>query len=250
MTQEEINSRLEAIGRPALALADVLVRSRVAAVRADQAEWDSAHPALAAERTLLLRMGEVLDAAAYQAQTAAAEDRRCAGVLRRIAGDRVADALAKAEPLPPLLSAQEWWRTESWCLALIGDLGVGKSVGAGWCALEAVKAPSRVVWVDARVSALSPLFGVQAGNQAASAREAKLLVLDDFGAEGATQAWSSWIESVLSYRHARNARTVITSNAGTEKFRVTIGARMADRIREGGVVRDFGGASLRKRRTA
>jgi hypothetical protein len=251
MTTEEISSRIAAIGRPALtSLRQVLDKNQVARIRHAQNEWDLAHPELAAEHAQLMRDLGAIEDAAQAVATAKAEAGRSKANLRRIAGDRVADALDAPEALPPLLSAKEWWATESWCLALIGDLGVGKSVGAGFCAREALAAGKHVIWIDARESALSPIFGLEGSQRARAAREAYLLVVDDFGAEGGTAAWLAWLDSVLSVRHARNRRTVITSNASTLKFRELVGPRMADRIREGGVVRDFGGESLRKRRSA
>lgn len=254
MTSErvaQLEARLVEIARPTLArYTDALVRSLVAEVRERQRVWDLEHPELAEERLRALAELAVLTQETERQRQTGAAMARSRGDLRKMAGDRVVEALGAPEALPPLLSAQEWWLQDSWCLALIGDLGVGKSVGAGWCALEVLKAGERVVWLDAREGQTSPVFGKDGATRAHHAREAKLLVVDDLGAGAASAAWVGWLDSVLSYRHARSCRTIITSNASTEKFRTLVEARLADRIREGGVVRDFGGESLRKRRSA
>lgn len=248
MTLDEINARLAAISRPTFeAFADALRPDRVRALRLRQNEWDLAHPELAAEHAALMRETDAIQRMESEKALALAEKGRAKANLRAMAGDRVGDALATSTETPALLSARAWWPSTSWCLALIGDLGVGKSVGAGWIALQALEAGKTARWLDARDAAVSPIFGTEGSTRAHRAREVDLLVIDDLGAGAPSEAWKAWVEAILGYRHAREFRTVVTSNANAEKFKALVGERMVDRIREGGVVKDFGGASLRKR---
>lgn len=64
---------------------------------------------------------------------------------------------------------------------------------------------------------------------------AKLLVVDDMGDEG-TDVGRNILETLLLQRHAKQRRSVLTSNLLSDPFRKRYGEALSNRIRESGIV--------------
>lgn len=249
MTLEEATAKLEALGRPVAAdIAIVADRHAFTALRAKQAKWDADHPELAKERARLLPLVMALREQREAENTAKAEAERILAELRGMAGERVAEAIANPGPFEPFGVACDWLAADSWVLCLIGEVGVGKSVGAGLCAFRMLEAHRSAVWLDAREAGEAEIWGDAGQARSRKAQTADLLVIDDLGTKSAkaSELWAGWVDRVLAVRHAWKRRTVVTSNADEAGFRKLLGARMWDRIREGGQVHDFAGESLRR----
>ena len=232
MTLEEIDTRIKAIGRPVLAnFADALRAGLVADVKRRQAEWDAAQPDLHAEWTALVgedsRIRMAIDAAKY----VEANRTRELEMMRRLAGDRIADNLHSPREEAPLVVARQWLASDSWALSLMGSKGNGKTFAAAWATLASDFRP--VVWLHSPTACARPLYGPQAQADMDRAQRAPLFVLDDFGAELASAPWMTMLEAVLGVRHSRGLKTIITSNLGAEDFNKRMGERLADRLKEG-----------------
>lgn len=256
----EINARLAAMKRPDLGNisefldADSLgvMGPRLSVVRREQNLWDLANPGLAAEHRALVLEAKGLEADNEARARARAEKDRARAQLLEWAGARVVEALESPTEEEPLKVAREWWASDSWCLAFIGNVGTGKSVGAGWCALQSLERGCWTRWVDAREAGTSDIHGEKGRWRAARLAAVPLLVVDDLGSKTVkgVEHWLAWLDGVLTMRHARHSdedprRTIITSNDTPEKFKALVGDRMLDRMREGGVLHAFGGKSLR-----
>ena len=141
-------------------------------------------------------------------------------------------------------------RTEEWAdgtdcsLLLAGAPGCGKTFAACWALLEGGywSATFRTARSLMRLSAYSE-------EEMRAVEAPELLVIDDIGAE-----WSdgkgfmaAMIDGLLAERHARNHRTVMTSNLTVRQFGQRYGARVADRLRGEGLAYEFNGPSLRGR---
>lgn len=257
----EINARLAQMKRPDLGNisefldADSLkaMGPRLSAVRREQNLWDLANPGLAAEHRALVLEAKGLEEDNQARERAKAEKDRARAKLLEWAGARVIEALDAPNEEEPLKVAREWWASDSWCLAFIGNVGTGKSVGAGWCALRALECGTWARWLDAREAGTADIHGEKGRWRAARLSAVPLLVVDDLGAKTVkgVEHWLQWLDGVLTMRHARHdpkrdpRRTIITSNDTLERFKALVGDRLVDRIREGGVVHAFGGKSLR-----
>ena len=154
--------------------------------------------------------------------------------------------LPKIEPRTALDGAKTWWRGDRAVLSalvLVGPPGCGKSVAAGWVALQVAKswpwnsmaggdAHPRLpfVWLDGpKLSALSAIGAPEAELMASAAR-ACLLVVDDAGREGNRPAIEA-LSDVLSERIDNKRSTVLTSNLVGESFRNRYGLALSDRLR-------------------
>lgn len=254
LTLDEIEARLAGFGRPSMGDTNIRVTSLAAlhALRQRQNEWDLANPDLGAEYRRLLVEAEGIRASNDEAARLRADAARIRQWLVEKAGERVAKALDAPDDREPLKVAREWWATDSWCLAFVGNTGTGKSTGAGWCAREALTKGCWTHWLDCREAGTAEVFGEKGRARADRAARAALLVVDDLGAKTTkgVEHWLAWLDGVLTMRHARHSdtdprRTIITSNDTPEKFKALVGDRMLDRMREGGVLHAFGGKSLR-----
>lgn len=260
LTLPQIEHALKQLGRPSMGDENIRVTNLAAlsALRHRQNLWDLDNPDKSAEHRRLLVEAANIRAAADEAERLKGEQLRIRQWLVQKAGERVAKALDAPDDREPLKVAREWWASDSWCLAFVGNTGTGKSTGAGWCAREALTVGRWVHWLDAREAGTAEVFGEKGRARADRAARAALLVVDDLGAKKTkgVEHWLAWLDGVLTMRHARHdakadpRRTIITSNDSAEVFKELLGARMVDRIREGGVVHAFGGASLRKRGAA
>lgn len=143
-----------------------------------------------------------------------------------------------------LCKARDFWRSNAWCLTLLGGVGSGKTTAATWLALQyTTREPrQRVVWVRAVAESARPLYGAEAEVRKRECRVCDVLVLDDVlvsavkkpdGTYPDNPAWRQWLEDVLDARWGNNRKTVITSNATGKEFIERMGVRLMDRISTG-----------------
>ena len=156
--------------------------------------------------------------------------------LANIVGRRIADVLKAPSSSQSMIAAAEWLVSPAWCLALLGGVGNGKSVAAGWLARAELERGGSVCWIRATEASTASLYGPEAAERSKRARTSDLLVVDDLGAELASAPWASWLSDVLDARYANLDRAVLTSNLDAAAFKERVGPRLADRIREGKVV--------------
>ncbi len=103
----------------------------------------------------------------------------------------------------------------------------------------------RVKWVRAPEQSRSSLFGAEANVFAQDCRACDALVLDDFGADHASDVWRTWLEDVLDARWGSKRKTLITvNNLDGPEFSARIGGRIVDRLRDGSRL-DCGKGSMR-----
>jgi len=249
--QQRLELELKAIGRPMFdspilpALKSGVYAAHAEAVRKWEAEnldkakaWASIEGQLVNEENRL---------AMLPFETARATER--ARKLGEMVGSRLVEAMKTPRQTQALDAAKAWDASTSWCLALLGGVGNGKSFAAAWLAAQAMALRASVVWLRATEGSTSSLYGEDAQRGAREARMASLLVIDDLGAEMATASWQCWLEDILGARYANSARTVLTSNLDAVAFRARIGVRLSDRIREGTVC-GTDETSMRKRGAA
>lgn len=254
MTRDEAEAtidRLElearSLGRPECGFRDMLHRERVEAFQRTLLAWEAAHPveakrwrdcvtAMALAKTVIERHDRV-------AAEGLAVDRRLVGLG---IGERHVAALRAPDVTVPLSATQEWWAGDSWCLVLLGGPGGGKTGAAAWSAKQAMLVGKRVRWVRALEASRKPLFGDEATRYADGCRTADLLVLDDLGSEQASDLWRSWLGDIIDARYANSRRTLASSNLSLADLRTHLGARLVDRLAEGGRVVGCGMVSRRR----
>lgn len=91
-------------------------------------------------------------------------------------------------------------------------------------------------------------FGREAEAELEHARTCDILILDDMGAETVTDKgpWLSIVDELINARYAGSLVTVLTTNRGIADFCQRYRARVVDRFRECGRVRELAGASRRQ----
>lgn len=263
--KEQLEAEQEALGAPAYTLRTeyrknetgapetrgVLKRMDFADIadwRAKKEAWAAANPEKGARYAAISARLKEIEAAEYEA-----EDKRFRRYVARQrmekagVGVRIIRTLEGAlKPTAALTEVQKWWPSESWCLALLGGKGTGKSTAAGWAALEALTPEyGGMIWVRCTAESRESLFGPSASEFARDARRCKLLVLEEVGSEFFSDVWRSWLEDVIDSRYADMKKTLITSNAEVPAFKERLGARIVDRIAHDGVVVGTGTQSLR-----
>lgn len=198
------------------------------------------------------------DAAAEAADARAmaiAEADRLLVRLAGIVGDKALESIPAAmrEPHEGMRAALAFEDSPAWSLTLLGGVGTGKTVPAAYLAKRYLERGDSLVWWRASSIAKGSLFGREAEERDKRASTAALLVIDDLGSELATGPWVANLEDVLGYRHAHNAKTVITGNLlleSPDKDVVTIRSllreRLFDRLSEGIVVGTGKGSMRRK----
>lgn len=167
-----------------------------------------------------------------------------------------------SEPYPATPATREWTRSDAVFLLLLGAAGSGKSTAAGQvlqCARKQgtfmdddgrlfqswVYSSAAGLWVDAFEMAHTSVWNDPDGIWE-KAMGVQWLVVDDVMTEKATDTWIEHFQALVSKRHKENLRTVITANATWHTFGQKFGQRVADRIREKGVVFNAGDVSKRK----
>ncbi len=245
LSNEEIDARIKSLGRPTfVSFREALVSSAVTRMRALQAEFDAANPDVAVEYAGLIAEAERRAKAEEAIRYAEANRKRDVDMVRRMAGDRIADNIQAPREEAPLIAARQWLASEDWCLSLYGTAGNGKTFAAAWAVLQSTFRP--VVWLHSPSACARPLYGPEALANCERAQKAPLFVLDEFGAEMASAGWQTWLEAVLGVRYARKLKTIITSNLNAEGYKARLGERLTDRVREGRVF-ESSGKSLRSR---
>lgn len=224
--------------------------------------WVDCH-VLSEIRALAKPGGREAAQVAYGAQVREAAEGRnkrptAGDAARRLQGFGVPSAalwpLGSGKSTDALEAAQKWWPTRAQFpfLLLMGDVGLGKSVAAAWCASEWARdfpwndlpgGPSRepFVWLDGpKLRSISAFDN----DVAADAGRAQLLVVDDAGRDSNPRAMEILAE-VLVERIDRKRATVLTTNLKGEPFRQRYGIALADRLRASAVIPRLQGKSMR-----
>lgn len=199
-------------------------------------------------------------------------------------GDVTRDAVVGSlEETIALQAVKEWTKTGG-ILLLLGSKGTGKTTAAAWglsmlgvtkwprCFCDRcggggpredcfVIAGHRAQVADEELNPTKARF-VKAGHLAAAlhrpggeatwdeVRKVYALAIDDLGREYSDQhgRWLAELDLLIDDRHEMRRPTVITSNLSPEEFRQRYGERIADRIRQMGLVVLCSGESLRRNR--
>lgn len=138
-------------------------------------------------------------------------------------------------------------------LALLGDVGLGKTVAAAWAFREVARKTSPdlptgtsepLVWVQGPVFTRVSAFSADDERALERYRAAKLLVIDELGDES-TALGISTVRDLCMAREAAGRRTVITSNLNYGPFEARYGKALWDRLHARGVVTGLKGKSMR-----
>lgn len=142
-------------------------------------------------------------------------------------------------------------------LALVGPVGVGKTVAAAMVLKDFAErfdwdrptGETRVPAVFLEARRLSRLSAFDSGDRELfnNARGCRLLVLDDLGDE-AHDFGKAQLVDLLMERIDRKRATVITSNLSMEAFRKRYGEALFDRVKTRAVIPALTGKSLREKR--
>jgi DNA replication protein DnaC len=226
---------------------------------AQEEAWNAAHPEVIAKERELEDLRKALEP--YQAQFKQEHDR---AEEAREAKELHISALRVLDDVPrvrSVIESEKIERTEAvdavddftakpslWCLLLLGGVGAGKSTAAGKAAVDARRSRrASVQWLRPAIESLNPAFGDEARGKVNSWRGCGLLVVDDIGTEMMTPTWQQCLDDVFDHRYQHSLRTIITSNLGGEEFKKRYGERIADRIREDGMVVTLANKSLRRK---
>lgn len=240
--QVEIDAEMVSLGRPVLPLKALLDPKALAKHREVVEQWEYANPEAGA-RWLELRdqaMAEEkrLYEERYGSEPFAREQMRSAGFEAAL----VEVAMRELRDNVCFHATRDWLRDGTqWALVLSGPPGCGKSQAATWAAFQMLTR-SKFTPRMARCPKVSelPLYGMEAEEYRWRCATAGLLVLDDLG-EGEQRsekrsAWRSWVDDVLTQRHAARKKTIITTNRTPAELSAWLGERLVDRLREGEVV--------------
>lgn len=197
-------------------------------------------------------------------------------------GDVTRDAVLRSLDETEAMKAARAWTTKGGILLLLGSKGTGKTTAAAWglsmlgvtkwprCFCDRcggggpredcfVGAGHRARVADEELHPTKARF-VKAGHLAAAlhrpggeatwdeVRKVHALAIDDLGREYSDQhgRWLAELDLLIDDRHEMRRPTVITSNLGPEEFKQRYGERIADRIRQMGLVVNCVGESLRR----
>ncbi len=160
---------------------------------------------------------------------------------------------SRLQETPPLGAVRAWASSQArdrWGLVLSSGPGSGKSVAAAWWLLQRSeglqpgKKSERTVprWVTGG-------YLVRASSYDGSMEElAKgALVIDDLGVEYADRGghFQARLDELLDERYRQERQTLITTNLNGADFRARYGARVVDRLRDGGGFYEFDLPSMR-----
>jgi len=237
----ELLSRIEALGRPEMALKSFgSVARSLSAART----WDEKNPALSAQYRALCAE---LDVETKRVERAERERIAAERILRTSAsrlersgvGERSLDAAASAYETEALGVVRRWRADASltW-LVMCGVKGTGKSVAATWLVREVINSGDSAAF--RRTSELAKLSQFEAGAaELEHLKHVHLLVLDDLGAELLTDYARAQLFEVLDHRHENYGRTILTSNLawqGAGGMAERLGERLVDRMAQAGRV--------------
>jgi DNA replication protein DnaC len=146
-------------------------------------------------------------------------------------------------------------------LVIFGDVGVGKSTLAFAAAVAAIEESKlgwsrKVRWVAVRplLAAVRASFNGGPAPDIDLGPETDVLVLDDLGAERATEWTRDWLANVIEQRYDHGQCTIVTTNYPPSRLAarlgggdVVIGQRLVSRLVDDAVVLELRGADRRKR---
>ena len=141
-----------------------------------------------------------------------------------------------------------------WCLCLAGGPGTGKTIAATW-ALARNGGCYLAAGILGRIDDQPIRENHTVGDAIDDAKRTGLLVLDDVGTEheGATGWATGRIADLLCARYDADKPTIVTTNLrrrgadGSPGFAERYGARVDDRLREGGLFVALADSSMRGR---
>lgn len=139
------------------------------------------------------------------------------------------------------LAIDPWLKSGKRLLVLAGGVGVGKSVAA---AQALVRSPGR--WLAAQD--LPTLARFENAEKLERYRRARLLVLDDVGAEYADgSGWArTELHRLVHHRFEHDQPTILTTNLSPKAWHAYADERLRDRIAGDGLVVIVGGSSMRR----
>lgn len=140
------------------------------------------------------------------------------------------EAAAADETAPPIVRVAAWDVAKNSTLVISGGNGCGKTVAATWWAMRFHGVPR---FLRASTLAASSRYD---RDQRSAILEAPALVLDDLGAEYMDSKGSFLVDldELLDVFYGDYRPLLITTNAAFDVFRMRIGERVADRLRECG----------------
>lgn len=238
-TLQEIEVQIASLGRPTPKFS----RADHARSRREIAEWERQHPKEAAEyRRLCDQRAAVVEQQEEQIRREnLLRSLEAAGCGARSLGH----ALTPGRETPALMRARKWMsNADSWALVLCGGVGTGKTTAAYWTMAEAMRKGSTVATRHAAQLGKSPSYA-EALRELARLKKVGLLVLDDVGAQAMSSHGEGLLWELLDARYEARRRTVLTTNVAGPKLSERLGERAVDRLRDGGVIYDMTGASMR-----
>ena len=140
---------------------------------------------------------------------------------------------------------------DRWAVVLLGDFGVGKTGLAISALREAAehRHPGLFVKTPDLLARIRATYGkgsdVSEQDVLESLRTVDYLVLDDVGAEHATDWATSMLFQVLDDRHDHQRKTILTTNLDITGLGLHMGERTLHRFREGAVFLTVDGPNLR-----
>jgi DNA replication protein DnaC len=240
LTLEEIAKRAEVAGNPTLA-----ELARRAEKLAASPEVIARHEASIREATEYESRERYALASAEAMRMIPLPKHHAAAVVEHYRPNRKGGPILRREE--PLLVAAKWDRDRSRSvLALIGSMGVGKTTAAMSCALRALQAGESVLYVKEPTLVRWRKY-VSMGEQIGKALGVGLLIIDELGTEKkhADEASAAILETVDDRLSV--GRTMLIGNLDARAFGARYDARLADRMREVGIVAECAGQSLRGR---
>lgn len=255
--QLEIDDAMAALGRPQPPAVSFIAsglkgnfNARTAAWKKQVEAWEQANPEKAVEWHSLRDDAEAEDERLEAEKWAHVKEAYTyERLLRMGAPKECVDAIRTPGDTKAIKKAREWFLEGSWCLTLIGGVGVGKTTAAAFAAHELILRGHNPRWVRCAEVAGKPLFGIEAEVLKFNARTAGVLVLDDLAAgahERDSKVWLQWLDDVLDARWGNKRKTIVTTNSMGGELAEWLGLRLADRLNSG-MLFDCGEGSLRKR---
>lgn len=220
--------------------------------------WEAAHPDLAKAWTEALMEDALRHASAVETQARLAVE---SALPPRMAIAGVPDLAIQHSRAPEdteaTRAARQFLQGTQTFLVLCGERGLGKTTAAAVVVREYLRRDaltSRPTSADPPAPALferATSFARMSAYDAEDRRyfeslcRARLLVLDDVGTETLAGVATALLDELVDTRYGHRRRMVITSNLSPAAIRARYGERIADRLRESGLVVALAGASMR-----